>query len=203
MGLFAQKSKGGVRGELFVGFVRISHDKGAFDMRAVFGIVLAVWGGVAAAAPAQAVFPSIDGGEIALEDFRGNPVLVVNTASQCAFTRQYDGLQALYDRYRDQGLVVLAVPSDDFNQELGTAEEVKEFCELNFNLTLPMTDMLRVKGSKAHPFYRDVKAETGFVPQWNFNKVLIGSDGEVVDTWGASARPDRGAIPAAIEKILK
>ncbi|WP_299413698.1 glutathione peroxidase [uncultured Sulfitobacter sp.] len=171
-------------------------------MRLIMAMIVALWGGMAVAAPRDAVFPSIDGGEIALSDFAGQPVLVVNTASQCGFTPQYDGLQALHDRYSAQGLVVLAVPSDDFNQELASAAEVKEFCEVNFNLTLPMTDMLHVRGSKAHRFYQDVKAETGFVPRWNFNKVLIGADGAVVATWGANAKPDRGAIPKAIEAQL-
>jgi glutathione peroxidase len=171
-------------------------------MRLIFGLILSVWAGAALAAPRDAVFPSIDGGTIALSDFAGQPVLVVNTASQCAFTRQYDGLQALYDTYRDRGLVVLAVPSDDFNQELETAAEVKEFCEINFNLTLPMTDMLGVRGNTAHEFYKAVKAETGFVPRWNFNKVLIDGAGEVVATWGSSARPDSGDIPREIERLL-
>jgi glutathione peroxidase len=172
-------------------------------MRLIFGLILSVWAGVALAAPRDAVFPSIDGGTIALSDFAGQPVLVVNTASQCAFTRQYDGLQALYDKYRHQGLVVLAVPSDDFNQELATAAEVKEFCEVNFNLTLPMTDMMHVRGRSAHDFYKDVKAKTGFVPRWNFNKVLIDGDGEIVATWGSSARPDSGEIPREIERLLE
>lgn len=171
-------------------------------MRLISGLIFSIWASVAAAAPLDAVFPSIDGGDIRLRDFAGQPVLVVNTASQCGFTYQYDGLQALYDRYKDRGLVVLAVPSDDFNQELGSAEEVKEFCEINFNLTLPMTDVTHVKGSRAHAFYKDVKAQTGFSPGWNFNKVLIGTDGQVVDTWGSVARPDSGAIPRAIEAQL-
>ena len=171
-------------------------------MQMILAIVMAVWAGAVVAAPKDAVFPSIDGGTIALSDFAGQPVLVVNTASQCAFTRQYDGLQALYDRYRARGLVVLAVPSDDFNQELDSAAEVKEFCEINFSLTLPMTDMLHVRGTQAHEFYKAVRAETGFIPRWNFNKVQIDADGKVVDTWGSNQRPDQGAIPREIEKIL-
>nr|WP_254796971.1 glutathione peroxidase [Sulfitobacter albidus] len=157
---------------------------------------------MATAAPGEAVFPSIDGGEIALSDFRGQPVLVVNTASQCAFTRQYEGLQALQDRYADRGLVVLAVPSDDFNQELETAEEIKEFCEINYNLTLPMTDMTHVRGPQAHPFYRDVQADTGFTPRWNFNKVLLNGEGDVVRTWGSSARPLSASVTGEIEALL-
>ena len=171
-------------------------------MRLIIGLVVALWAGAVMAAPRDAVFPSIDGGDIALSDFAGRPVLVVNTASQCAFTKQYAGLQDLHDRYSARGLVVLVVPSDDFNQELGSAAEVKEFCEVNFNLTLPMTDVMHVRGGRAHEFYKAVKAETGFVPKWNFNKVLIGADGEIVDTWGSSAQPDGRAILGAIEKIL-
>ncbi|WP_298841240.1 glutathione peroxidase [uncultured Roseobacter sp.] len=147
-------------------------------------------------------FASIDGGTLETADWAGQPVLVVNTASQCGFTGQYDGLQALYDRYRDEGLVVMAVPSDDFSQELDSAEEVKEFCELNFALDLPMADITRVKGRDAHPFYREVREETGFVPRWNFNKVLIGPDGAVVDTWGSRTKPLSREITGAIEALL-
>ncbi len=147
-------------------------------------------------------FPSIDGGTLSIEDWRGQPVLVVNTASQCGFTYQYDGLQALYDRYRADGLVVLAVPSDDFNQELNSAEEVKEFCEINFDLDLPMTDISHVRGAKAHPFYQQVRAETGFTPKWNFNKVLLSPEGDVVNAWGSSVKPGSSEITGEIEKLL-
>lgn len=147
-------------------------------------------------------FASIEGGTLSLRDWKGQPVLVVNTASQCAFTRQYEGLQALYDRYRDRGLVVLAVPSDDFNQELDSASEVKDFCALNYDLDLPMTDITAVTGASAHPFYRQVRAETGFEPKWNFNKVLIGADGRIVQTWGSTVRPGSRIILRAIEAEL-
>lgn len=147
-------------------------------------------------------FPSIDGGDLSIEAWRGQPVLVVNTASQCGFTYQYDGLQALYDRYRDQGLIVLAVPSDDFNQELASAEEVKEFCEINFNLDLPMTDITHVRGAQAHPFYQAVRDATGFEPKWNFNKVLLNPEGEVVSAWGSAVQPQAAAITREIEKLL-
>ncbi|MGB5864296.1 MAG: glutathione peroxidase [Sulfitobacter sp.] len=172
-------------------------------MRFVLYAVLVMSAGAVSGAPRDAVFPSIDGGMIALADFAGQPILVVNTASQCGFTPQYDGLQALHDRYSAQGLLVLTVPSDDFNQELGSTEEIKEFCEINFNLTVPMTDVMPILGEDAHPFYQDVKSLTGFEPRWNFNKVLIDGEGNVVETWGASERPDRGAIPDAIEALLK
>ena len=148
------------------------------------------------------VFPSIDGGDIDLADFAGRPVLVVNTASRCAFTPQYDALQTLYDRYRQQGLVVLAVPSNDFRQELKTAEQVKDFCELNFDLDMPMTDITHVKGDQAHTFFKWVKAETGFEPTWNFNKILIAPNGSVAGTFGSMTRPLAKPITDLIEDGL-
>ena len=154
------------------------------------------------AAPKNVTFSNIDGGTLDFSEWAGQPVLVVNTASQCGFTRQYDGLQKLYDTYRARGLVVLAVPSDDFNQELDSAEAVKDFCEITFGLDLPMTDITSVRGSAAHPFYQAVKAETGFAPKWNFNKVLIAPDGTVAGTWGATTKPTSRSITKAIEALL-
>lgn len=159
-------------------------------------------GHFAQAAPLRGTFASIDGGTLSIEAWRGRPVLVVNTASQCAFTPQYEALQRVYDRYRDRGLVVLAVPSDDFNQELDSAAEVREFCQLTYGLDLPMTDITHVKGPGAHPFFAQLRAETGFEPRWNFNKVLIGPDGEVAATFGSAARPDSRKVLAAIEALL-
>jgi glutathione peroxidase len=147
-------------------------------------------------------FPNIDGGEIDLEDWKGRPVLVANTASLCAFTPQYDDLQALYDTYKDKGLIVLAVPSDDFKQELASADQVKEFCAVNFGLDLPMTGVTHVRGSKAHPFYKDVKAQTGFTPRWNFNKVLLDGSGKVVATFGSGTKPMSRSIRNRIDAIL-
>lgn len=155
-----------------------------------------------ASAPMTHSFPSIDGGDLDLSEWAGRPILVVNTASRCGYTGQYEGLQALYDTYRDRGLIVLAVPSDDFRQELDSAEAVKEFCELTYGIDLPMTDITRVTGAGAHPFFRDVRAETGFEPRWNFNKILIGRDGRVTGTWGARQRPMSREIVRAIEAEL-
>lgn len=147
-------------------------------------------------------FPSIDGGEYVMQDWVGRPVLVVNTASLCAFTGQYEGLQALQDRYVDQGLVVLAVPSNDFRQELGSEAEVKEFCEMTFGLDLPMTEITSVRGPQAHPFYAWLRDSHGFTPRWNFNKVLIGPDGRFVDAFGSNVRPDARKLTQAIEAQL-
>lgn len=146
--------------------------------------------------------PSIDGGMIDMAAWSDRPVLVVNTASQCAYTGQYESLQALYDTYRARGLIVLAVPSDDFSQELDSAEEVKEFCEMAFGLDMPMTDILAIKGANAHPLYAGFRDAVGFVPRWNFNKVLIGSDGRIIETWGAQTAPMSRRVRSAVEAAL-
>lgn len=147
-------------------------------------------------------FRSIDGGMIDLDTFRGGPVLVVNTASLCGFAAQFDDLQELHEAYGDRGLVVLAVPSNDFAQELASAQAVKDYCTTNFDLTIPMTDITNVTGSQAHPFYAWLASEHGFVPGWNFNKVLLGPSGEVIRTWGATMRPDAAPVIREIEALL-
>jgi glutathione peroxidase len=156
--------------------------------------------GQAARAPFR--FALIEGGHIDLADLADRPVLVVNTASRCGFAAQFDELQALYDRYRDRGLVVLAVPSNDFRQELASNAAVAEFCEVNFGLDLPMTEITRIRGREAHPFYAWLAREHGFVPSWNFAKVLIGPDGGFVQGWGPTTGPGSSAITGRIEALL-
>ena len=147
-------------------------------------------------------FASIDGGTIDTERWQGKPYLVINTASRCGFTKQYAGLQKLYDEYRIQGFGMIAVPSDDFNQELDSDAEVKSFCEINYGINMPMSETMSVRGSEAHPFFKDVKALSGFVPKWNFNKILIGGDGKVVGTWGSLTKPMAAKLTKAIENEL-
>ncbi len=159
-------------------------------------------GSAAGTPPSDFVFDSIDGGQISMAGFLGHPVLVVNTASLCGFTPQYADLQALYDAYRDQGLVVLAIPSDDFRQELGSEAEVKDFCTLTYGLDLPMTTITHVTGAQAHPFYLWLASTQGFTPDWNFNKVLIGADGAVLANWGSNPNPMGDAIKGAVEAAL-
>lgn len=171
-------------------------------MRPLLSAILITCATLAQAAMSSFTFPSIDGGEIDLAAWRGQPVLVVNTASRCGYTPQYDGLQELYDTYRDQGLVVLAVPSNDFRQELASDEEVKDFCEVNFGLDFPMTTITSVRGDSAHPFYQWLEAETGFAPSWNFNKVLIAPDGSVAATFDSNARPMSRTVTDAITALL-
>ena len=162
-----------------------------------------VWfAALAHAAPADFTFPSIDGGEIDLRDWRGQPILVVNTASRCGYTPQYNGLQTLYETYRDQGLVILAIPSNDFRQELGTNEAVKDFCEVNFDLDFPMTTITSVRGDAAHPFYKWLASEAQFTPGWNFNKVLIDPEGNVAATFGSNVRPLSPPVITAISAYL-
>lgn len=158
------------------------------------------------ATPAMAepvfTFPSIDGGTLSTADWRGKPVLVANTASLCGFTPQYDDLQSLSDSYQGK-LVVLAVPSDDFQQELQSDAEVKEFCALNFDLTLPMTTIQHVAKGDLHPFYGWLKDQHGFTPGWNFNKVLLGPEGEFIKAWGSATKPQSAAITGAIDAQLR
>ncbi|MBE3637809.1 glutathione peroxidase [Mangrovicoccus algicola] len=168
-------------------------------IRILGAVALILAGAVQAAA---FTFASIDGGTLETEAWAGRPVLVVNTASRCGYTPQYEGLQALHERYGPRGLVVLAVPSDDFRQELDSAAEVKEYCAVVFGLTLPMTDITAVRGAAAHPFYRWVREEAGFEPDWNFNKVLIGRDGRIAATWRSRSEPLSPEITGPIEAEL-
>lgn len=147
-------------------------------------------------------FPSIDGGTLSLSDFKGGPVLVVNTASECGFTPQYAGMQSLYNQFKDEGLTVLAIPSDDFNQELANSAEVKEFCDAQFGLTFPMADITPVTGDNAHPFFAWLRDETGFVPRWNFYKVLLNSEGQVVDTYSSITKPDSKRMISDVTAVL-
>jgi len=150
-------------------------------------------------------FTSIDGDRLAMEDWRGRPVLVVNTASYCGYTPQYSDLQALWRRYRDRGLVVLGVPSNDFGeQEPGSAAEIKRFCAAGYAVDFPLTEKSRVIGGDAHPFYRwiaDTLGEAGS-PRWNFHKYLIGPDGQPVGTWPSQVAPTDGRIITEIEALL-
>lgn len=175
-------------------------------MRRAVAVLGTVLGALLTTASAWAAdgfrFASIDGGTIDLDDWRGKPVLVVNTASLCGFAGQFDALQDLHDRFGDKALI-LAVPSDDFNQELADDKAVQEYCTLTFDLTLPMTEITHVTGPDAHPFYAWLRDETGFVPGWNFNKVLIAPDGSIVGTFGAPVRPEGRQIAGRIEAMLK
>jgi glutathione peroxidase len=150
-------------------------------------------------------FGALDGETLPLASWRGHPVLVVNTASFCGYTPQYRDLEALWRRYRDRGLVVLGVPSNDFGaQEPGSATEIKQFCETNYQVDFPLTAKCRVIGGNAHPFYRWVADQLGEAgaPRWNFHKYLIGPDGSLAGAWPSQVGPLDPAIIGEIETML-
>ena len=150
-------------------------------------------------------FTSIDGEPLPLSSFKGKPVLVVNTASKCGLTPQYEGLEKLYRDYRDRGLVVLGVPCNQFaGQEPGSEEEIKTFCQVKFDVDFPMTAKVDVKDAGRHPFYAWAEAELGTpaVPVWNFHKILVGKDGEAVAAFGPRTDPLDESITESVEKAL-
>jgi len=150
-------------------------------------------------------FVSIDGESLPLDAWRGRPVLVVNTASFCGYTPQYSDLEALWQRYRDRGLVVLGVPSNDFGrQEPGSAGEIKQFCASNYSVDFPLTEKYRVIGGDAHPFYRWIAESLGEAgtPRWNFHKYLLGPDGQLAGAWPAQVAPTDRRITGEIERLL-
>lgn len=136
------------------------------------------------------------------ERHAGKVLLVVNTASRCGFTPQYEGLEALYGRYRDRGLVVLGFPSNDFAQELGAEQDIQNFCRLNYGVQFPMYEKIKVSGPDAHPFYRQLAAQGGGYPEWNFYKYLVDRKGAVIARFPSQTRPDDPQLIAAIEKLL-
>lgn len=151
-------------------------------------------------------FTGIDGKPLPMAQFRGKTVLLVNTASQCGFTPQYTDLQKVWDAYRDKGLVVLGVPSNDFGgQEPGSEAQIKEFCEVNFSVDFPLTDKQHVIGPQAHPLYKWIGAELGedALPKWNFHKYLIAPDGTLAQVFPTPVKPTDLKVTAAIEAELK
>jgi glutathione peroxidase len=148
-------------------------------------------------------FTALDGGELPLSDFAGKAVLVVNTASRCGLTPQYEGLEALSRDYADKGLVVLGVPCNQFaGQEPGTEAEIGEFCATRFGVDFPLT--AEVKDAGRHPFYAWAEAELGTpaVPVWNFHKILVGKDGAAIAAFGPRTEPKDPAVVSAIEAAL-
>jgi len=147
-------------------------------------------------------FQSIDGEQLPMLQFKGKAVLVVNTASFCGYTPQYEGLQSLWESYKDQGLIVLGVPSNDFGrQEPGSNSEIKDFCQTNFSVNFPMTSKQRVKGNDAHPFFRWASDEKG-APRWNFHKYLLAPDGSLINAYSSRIEPMSPKIRSAIEGVL-
>ena len=150
-------------------------------------------------------FTGIEGKTIKLSEYKNKVIVVVNVASRCGFTNQYDGLQKLWTDYKDKGVVVLGVPTNDFKQEPGSNSEIKDFCETNFNVNFPMTKKVNVIGKKSHPFYKWAKDSHGksAIPKWNFHKIIIGKNGKVLDTFASFTKPTSNKFIQVIEDEFK
>lgn len=154
----------------------------------------------------QFVFEGLSTPTVPMSAFQGEVVMVVNTASRCGLTGQYEGLQALYEEFGGQGFAIVGVPSGDFmGQELATAEEIREFCTMNFGVTFPMAGRTRVTGNEAHPFYHWARDEIGddAIPRWNFHKLLLNREGELIGAFGSRTEPDAPEVRAAIEAAIR
>ena len=150
-------------------------------------------------------FNSIEGNLINLMDYENKVIVVVNVASRCGFTNQYEDLQALWSNYKEKDLVVLGVPTNNFKQEPGSNKEIKDFCETNFNINFPMTEKNDVIGNNAHPFFIWAKQNHGksAIPKWNFHKIIIGKDGRVADTFSSITKPSSKRFINLIEEEIK
>ena len=147
---------------------------------------------------------SITGNVINFKEYENKPILVVNTASYCGFTNQYEELQELWETYKSKGLIVLGIPSNTFNQEKKDNDEVKKFCEVNFNINFPLSTITEVKGDNAHEVFKWAKMNHGksAIPKWNFHKILINKEGKVQDTYASLTKPLSKKIIKSIENIL-
>jgi glutathione peroxidase len=145
----------------------------------------------------------LDGGELDLSTLRGHPTLIVNTASKCGFTPQYEGLQSLYERYNERGLEVIGTPSGDFaDQEFEDAQEIGGFCQKNYGVAFPLTERMSVREDPG-PLWHDLTLQPNSAPpKWNFHKYLVGADGRLIAHWGSMTKPDGSEISAAIESAL-
>ena len=147
---------------------------------------------------------SISGETINLSDYKSKVVLLVNTASKCGFTPQYSGLQKIYERYKNDGLVVLGVPTNDFNQELSKDSDVKEFCEIRFGVEFPMSSIQPIRGENAHPIYKWIQANVSVIgqPRWNFHKYLISKEGKIINWFSSMTSPTSEGLLKQVEQAL-
>ena len=150
-------------------------------------------------------FRDLDGSPLSLSEYKGKIIVAVNVASQCGFTKQYEDMQKIWDKYQDKGVVMLGVPSNDFGkQEPGSSEEIKNFCEAKFGITFPMTEKVSVKGKDAHPFYVWARENHGksAIPKWNFHKIIINKLGKIEYTFASITNPSSKKFITALEKTL-
>ena len=150
-------------------------------------------------------FKSIDGEIIKLSDYKNKVLVIVNVASRCGYTPQYNDLQSLWSEYKDKDVVVIGVPTNNFKQEPGSNKEIKDFCETNFGINFPMSEKVDVIGKNAHPFYKWAKNNHGIgaIPKWNFHKIIIGKNGKVIDTFASFTKPSSSKFINIIEKEIK
>jgi glutathione peroxidase len=174
---------------------------------AVFAAFVAPAPSAAADSPCPSVldheFSNLREEPVSLCQFSGKVLLIVNTASECVYTPQYDGLEKLYRRYRDQGFTVLGFPANDFGrQEPGLNKEIAQFCQVNYNITFPMFEKTSVVGANANPLFRELAAKTGQPPRWNFHKYLLDRTGQPVAAFESAVEPDDPRVTTQIEKLL-
>jgi len=151
-------------------------------------------------------FSDLDGSELNLSEYKNKVIIVVNVASQCGFTSQYEDMQKIWEKYQKKGIVMIGVPSNDFgNQEPGENKEIKNFCEAKFGITFPMTEKVTIKGDNAHPFYIWARNNYGksAIPKWNFHKIIINKDGKIADTFASITNPSSKKFIKVIEKLIK
>ena len=150
-------------------------------------------------------FNSIDGDLIKLNQYKDKVIVVVNVASRCGYTPQYEDLQSLWSKYKDKNVVVLGVPTNNFRQEPGNNKQIKDFCETNFGITFPMSEKIDVIGSNSHPFYKWARKDYGIgaIPKWNFHKIIIGKNGKVVETFSSITKPSSKKFTRTIEDLIK
>ena len=149
-------------------------------------------------------FKGIDGNDIKLSEYKNKVIIVVNVASRCGYTPQYEDLQNLWSKYKKKDLIVIGVPTNNFRQEPGSNKEIKDFCETNFNINFPMTEKIDVIGKNAHPFFKWARENygNGAIPKWNFHKIIVGKDGKVANTFSSITRPSSEKFRKAIEKLI-
>ena len=151
-------------------------------------------------------FKDLDGSQLSLSEYKGKIIIAVNVASQCGFTKQYDDMQDIWEKYQSKGIIMLGIPSNDFGgQEPGTSTEIKNFCESKFGITFPMTEKVSVKGSKAHPFYVWARENHGksAIPKWNFHKIIIDKSGKVSETFSSMTNPSSKKFIKFLEDLIK
>jgi len=150
-------------------------------------------------------FKGIDGGVIKLSEYKDKVIVIVNVASRCGFTNQYDDLQKLWNNYKEKNLLVIGVPTNDFKQEPGSNSDIRDFCKSNFNIDFPMTEKINVVGKNSHPFFKWAKENYGIgaIPKWNFHKIIVGKNGKVIDTFASITKPSSKKFVSFIEKQIK